>query len=116
MKNIISEAALQSMIVKWAQINKISDFLIHIPNGGFRLPSEGAKFKRMGVKSGTPDLFLAYPTKTFPGLWIELKSHNGKLTINQKEFLERMSKVGYATGVCYTFEDAINLIKNYLDT
>ena len=50
----------------------------HSPNGGKRNAREAAKFKRMGTRSGFPDLFLAYPNKQYAGLFIELKAEGGK--------------------------------------
>jgi len=33
-------------------------FAVHVPNGGFRTKVEAAKFQKMGVKPGMPDLLL----------------------------------------------------------
>ena len=61
-------------LMSWAKTQPILDeYLIHIPNGGYRHPLEALKLKKMGVKAGVSDLFLAYPNPNYHGLWIELK-------------------------------------------
>jgi hypothetical protein len=68
-------------LMSWAKTQPILDeYLIHIPNGGYRHPLEALKLKKMGVKAGVSDLFLAYPNPNYHGLWIELKSEKGKIS------------------------------------
>lgn len=89
--------------------------LFHIPNGGKRNAREGARFKRMGVKPGVPDLFLPVPRGKYHGLFIELKSSNGKLTDYQRHWLQDLAASGYAACVCFGFDEAKNDILKYLD-
>jgi hypothetical protein len=60
----------------------------HVPNGGKRNVREGAKFKRMGVKSGVPDIIIVNPTKTgiYAGLCIELKVGKNRMSDSQREW------------------------------
>lgn len=123
MKNLeASESQHQCALIKWASITKvpgfdviIGDYLLHIPNGGYRNTAEAAKFKRMGVKSGVADLFLALPANGFGGLWIEMKSRKGSISIKQQEFMYRMHMVNYCTFVAFDWEDAKKIIMEYLD-
>ena len=55
----------------------------HTPNGGSRNVIEAAKLKRMGVKRGVPDIYIAYGDETF---WVELKTLTGTLSKEQEEF------------------------------
>ena len=50
---------------------------------------EGRMLKRMGVKKGVADFFLALPQEEFHGLWIELKAGKGRLSKEQEQFLNR---------------------------
>ncbi len=78
--------------------------------------SEGVRQKALGLRAGVSDLFLAWPTKRFPGLWIELKVNDNKLTKMQVVWLELMEKAGYATAVVYDdWEKVKLLIEQYLD-
>ena len=86
-----------------------------IPNGGSRNKIEAARLKREGVKAGVLDVFLPYPSKGFHGLYIEFKYGKNKLTDNQKEFQEYANRVGYKTVVAYTWGEAKEAVKWYLD-
>lgn len=107
-----------------AQFNEstkpISDYLIAIPNGGKRNAKEAARFKLQGVKAGVSDLFLALPCGGYNGLWIELKRPivTGKpkpqTSALQKEWLENQRAVGFCGFVCYGVDDAMTLIRIYL--
>lgn len=74
-----------------------------------------SKLKRMGVTKGVSDIFLAVPVDGYHGLWIEVKVGKGRLSKEQKEFLERKTEMGYmAIGVWG--EDAIKeVLITYLD-
>lgn len=115
----LSEDQEQILIVEWARLvpvgkYKLADFLHHSPNGGLRNAREGAKFKRMGVLSGFPDLFLFVPRNGLCGLFIELKAKKGIVSQNQKIVLGRLEDQGYKTVVCYGFEHAKRTIEEYL--
>jgi len=109
----------QATLFEWAafQSSKYPELslLFHIPNGGKRNPREAARFKRMGVKPGVPDLFLPVARGGFHGLFVELKSKGGRLSEYQRQWLSKMSAEGYAACVCFGFDEARRDILNYLD-
>ena len=82
--------------------------------GGSRNVIEAAKFKKMGVKAGVPDLQLLVPNGLIHGLWIELKSKKGKLQPSQRLMMQRLEEQGYLCKVCFGADEAINEIKKYL--
>lgn len=108
----------QTALFQWAELQsgKYPELrlLFHIPNGGKRNAREAARFKKMGVKSGVPDLFLPVAKKGFHGLWIEMKSKKGRLSENQIAFLKELDKQSYKTAVCYGWEEAAQTLTNYL--
>lgn len=85
-----------------------------IPNGGQRNIITATKLKAEGVKSGVPDIFLAYPSLTAHGLFIEMKSTKGKVSPSQREWIGALSASGYMCAVCYSFDEAKNVISEYL--
>lgn len=89
--------------------------LFHIPNGGKRDAREAARFKRMGVRAGVPDMFLPVPRGKYHGLFIELKAKGGKVSKNQTEWLKILAESGYAACVCFGFDEARRDIINYLE-
>lgn len=76
----------------------------------------------MGLRSGVSDLFIYYPTKSFHGLWLEVKRNKNyspserktDTWIAQEEFIRLVKSVGYAGYFCYGFEDGKNIIESYL--
>jgi len=85
-----------------------------IPNGGYRHPGVARKLKAEGVKPGVPDLFLPVPSRNYHGLFIEMKVKPNRPTGTQLERLRQLHKDQYCVGVCYSFEQAFQLIQNYL--
>lgn len=69
----------------------------------------------MGVLAGVPDLHLPVPRGRYCGLYIEMKYDSGKLTPEQRRFLIHASEQGSYCCVCYSAEDAINVIQEYLE-
>jgi hypothetical protein len=124
---VYREQALQIQCVSWfdRQYPKLQKYLMHIPNGGSRAHKinkygrqyspEAQRFKLMGVRAGVSDLLLAYPNVDSHGLWIEIKSEGGKLTENQKEFLNAMGAINYKYAICDKFESFVETISNYLE-
>lgn len=71
--------------------------------------------KRQGVKAGVPDLCLPVARQGHHGLYIEMKWGQNKVTKNQKQWLDDLQQQGYETTVCYGADEAIRVIKEYLD-
>ena len=85
-----------------------------IPNGGSRHPAEAINLKRQGVKAGVSDVFLPVSRKSYHGIYIELKTKNGRLSLNQKEWIEAVRSEGYYAAVCYGMNEAVKLLSWYL--
>ena len=114
-----SEATEQEQVIRWASWNearhKELKLLHHIPNGGRRDQREAARLKAQGVKAGVPDLFLPVPKNGYHGLYIEMKFGKNKTTEKQDWWLEELGKQGYKTAVCRSAEEAIRMIKEYME-
>lgn len=106
-----SESAEQIAVVEWCDLLHIP--IVHIPNEGKRSLSYAAKMKRMGLRSGFPDLFVTLARGKYHGLFIEMKYGKNKTTKEQKEWLELLSAEGYACAVCYNATEAIKIIESY---
>lgn len=113
-----SEDTEQIQIINWAQWHTGKHpelkWLHHIPNGGSRNKLEAKKLKDMGVKPGVADLFLPYPRGCYHGMYIEMKFGNNCHTDRQKEFLADMKAEGYFVTTCYSADDAIRVIEEYI--
>ena len=112
------EAREQSALIEWAGYmqKRLPDLrlIFHIPNGGYRNEVEAANLKRQGVKSGVPDLFLPVAKHGFHGLFIEMKTKNGKVTENQERWLRDLSAQGYLAVICRGADEAKKIIEDYL--
>ena len=103
-------------LVNWFHFNfpELADDFHHFANERVCSVQQGRTLKRMGVKKGVADFFLAFPEGVFHGLWLELKVGKGKLSAEQVEFLKRKCCRGYFTIVATGFETAKEFILEYL--
>ena len=109
------EALEQSRLFQlWRYTNR-HKFLFHIPNGGSRNKIEAHNLKLQGVKAGVPDLFYPLPNKKYHGLFIEMKYGNNKPTELQKEWIEYLNSVGYLAVVCYSADEAFDVLNKYFE-
>ena len=90
--------------------------LYAIPNGGYRPKYTAVILKRAGVRSGIPDICLPINCipETHKALYIEMKHGRNKLSKSQKIIKKLLEEAGNKVVVCYSSEEAINEIKNYL--
>ena len=88
--------------------------LYHIPNERKCTPQQGARLKRMGVKSGVPDLHLPVARGAYHGLYLEMKTEKGRVSANQAWWLERLRENGCCCVVCRRWEDAAHTLVTYL--
>jgi len=120
-----------ALIAWWSEACKgfgVPEALLwHTPNsavyGGSKENREkiGAMLKRIGQRSGVPDLALMVPRKGSPvettlhGLFLELKAPNGVVSPEQKQVLALLTAHGYSAVVCRTLDEAKAAITNYLE-
>jgi hypothetical protein len=111
-----TESNEQIAAMDWLRLQhpKIAEHTMHIGNERKATYYAGYIMKRMGVLKGASDLFMAWPSGGYHGLFIEVKSKIGKPTPHQLHFLERMNSVGYMARVCYGAEEIIDTIQEYL--
>ncbi len=113
-----SEDTEQMAVIQWALYNQNRypelKWLHHCPNGGSRNNLEAVKLKQMGVKAGVSDLCLPYPCGIYCGLYIEMKYGDNRHTGKQKEFLSDMQSAGHFVVTCYSAEEAVKVIEEYV--
>lgn len=121
------EHQIQAQFVKWFHLTypQLEPFFWAIPNGGFRFKKTARDMKEEGEKKGVPDLQLAYPSKGYHGLFIEMKRsevgkrggliNKGDPSEAQIRRMEALEGVGYHCVVCYSFDEACEVVKDYLN-
>lgn len=93
---------------------ELEDDFHHFANERKCNPIQGALLKRMGVKRGVADFFLAFPQNGKAGLWIELKVGKNKPSKEQEAFLARKLQRGYECACVWGAQAARDVIENYL--
>ena len=92
-----------------------------IANGGSRGDTdlsrkiEGGKMKAEGVKKGVSDICLPYNCGGNCGLYIEMKKEKGVVSAEQKEFGEFVKSQHFCFKVCYSWFEAVAVLKQYLN-
>jgi hypothetical protein len=115
------ETQEQIKLFQWIKLHpKIKKYSFYIPNDGKRSKIMGNIMKRMGLLPGVSDVFIAYPSGIYHGLFIEIKAKDSvtgeyrKPTPAQNEFIANMNLMGYKALVCNGSDDAIVVIEKYL--
>ena len=111
-----TESNEQIAAMDWLRLQhpKIAEHTMHIGNERKASHFAGYIMKRMGTLKGASDLFCAWPSGGYYGLFIEVKSKIGKPTPDQRAFIERMNSVGYYATVCYGADEVIRCMKWYI--
>ena len=120
--NVPLETDEQIAFVQWCHLNNI--IVHHSGNelGGSTaaIKARGRKMKRMGTSKGFPDLLVFVPVYGATGeadayqmCAVEMKRKiGGRLSQEQKEWLDILQASGVLTAVCKGAEEAIRFINN----
>lgn len=80
----------------------------HVENERKRTYRQAASFKAMGGMAGVSDLIISLPNGKMA--FLELKSRRGRLSDEQKAFLEGMDSHGHMTWVARTLDEATRFL------
>ena len=110
-----NESTIQSNCVRWFRYQYPQYTLFAIPNGGNRNAITGAIMKKEGVLAGVADLFLMVAKGDYHGLFIEMKTDEGRQADSQKLFQFQCEAFGYRYAICRSLEEFITTINEYLE-
>lgn len=115
----------QIWLVQWLNLHPVlKDHFYKTNNEAKRSLQTGSYLKLMGLRPGVSDIHVCYPTKSHPGLFLEVK-RNKKYTPSemntptwkaQEKFIEDQKKLGYQGHFCYGWIDGKKIIDSYLLT
>lgn len=120
---IPTENQEQRALVKWLSLHPVlKDLFCKNNNEGQRTAGQTWNLKLMGLRPGVSDLFIYYPTKSFAGLWLEVKrnmhyppsARKSETWMGQEWFHEVVKGVGYDAHFCYGWVDGKEIIERYL--
>jgi len=117
------EEAAQTAVVKYLALKYPKVLWCHPPQETYTKSSfQKWKNKVMGVQRGVPDLLIFESTRqpskkggaVHFGLAIEMKHGSNKCTKDQADWLTALGDRGWRTHVCYSSQDACDIIDDYL--
>lgn len=113
-----SEHGEQCAVIDWALNNRgfypELEYLIAIPNGGFRDKNTAKKLKAEGVKPGVSDLLLPVKRAPYSGLWLEMKAADGLPSRDQINWLVAMIHQNFAANLAWEYDQAVPMLERYL--
>ncbi len=136
----LSEHQMQAQCVQWFswKYPRYHQLLFAIPNGGHRNKAAAGKAKAEGVKPGVAYMFLSVPklalssslsmmvntgghvtrmpVTVIHGLYIEMKTKNGRQSPEQIQFQQAVEALGYQYEICRSLEYFQKTINEYLGT
>lgn len=107
---------------KTTELRKALALCYAVPNGGKRNKNIARKMQNEGLEAGMPDINLDYPVLTnpdsklrleYPGWRCEMK-FSTKLTALQKEKKALLEEAGFQYVICYSADEAIKALMDYL--
>lgn len=105
----------QMQLIQWCRQFPWGQFLFHIANESTGGMGWVVRNRQMGCRKGVPDLMLPIPSKGYHGLFIEMKNNNGRLSKEQKAWLEALSTFGYKAVSCKGFDEAARVLEDYIE-
>lgn len=110
------ESRIQQACVRWFRLQypHYAENFFSVPNGGYRNAVTGAILKAEGALAGVADLFLSVPNRFYHGLYIEMKKPKGRQQESQKRFQQAVEAQGYKYMLCYSLDEFIELVNEYL--
>jgi len=110
----MSEDKIQEEVVKYI-LYVYPNTLLSATLGGIRTSyKQAVKAKRTGYKKGQPDLFVYEPRGIYNGLALEIKTHKGYATKEQKQWIQDLKDRGWKAEICKGLPACLELIDNYL--
>lgn len=109
---MVSEYEEQAAVCQYLNLRQLP--FVHIANEGKRSQATGARLKAIGMQKGFPDLFIIVPNAEYHGLFIEMKTLKGRLTPEQRQWLELLNERGYKAVCCHGFWEARRTIDEYM--
>jgi hypothetical protein len=108
------EHGLQKRCVDWFRKQFKMILIFAVPNAAKRSWQLANMLRAEGMVSGIPDLIVAYPSKGFHGLYIEMKTVKGKPSDEQITVQAYLRANGYQVIQPRTFEEFQQGVNEYL--
>lgn len=105
------ESKIQQAVVRWFRLQYPKYIIAAVPNGGYRNTKEAAIMQREGILAGFSDLMIIAQHNV---LFVEMKTKDGLQSDKQKEFQNKVSRLGFEYIICRSFEQSVLAIERWL--
>ena len=109
------ETRMQIDLVAWMRKEYPGMLFTSTQAGDRRSKLAAIMMKRMGYTNGTPDLLIFEPRANYCGLFLELKSPDGRLSDDQRVWAQKARDTGYLYHPAFRLEEVKSVVKQYLD-
>ena len=106
------ESKIQQAVVRWFRLQYPKYIIAAVPNGGYRNTKEAAIMQREGILAGFSDLMIIAQHNV---LFVEMKTKDGLQSDKQKEFQNKVSRLGFEYIICRSFEQSVLAIERWLN-
>jgi hypothetical protein len=103
-----SELAIQTLFRSRARIQCPAVSIVAVPNAAKRGPAAVRQALREGMAAGFPDVMALAPGKV---AFLEFKAKSGRLSANQAEWIQRLRRMGFPSGVFDEPDEAIAFLR-----
>jgi hypothetical protein len=111
----MSEERLQTEIVKYIGYQYPKIRYCASLGGIYTGPRQAIKAKRTGYSRGFPDLQITEARGGYYGLFIEIKTHKGRATEVQKEWIDDLNERGYKAVIGKGLGECLQTIDDYMN-
>jgi hypothetical protein len=112
---MISEEKLQTEIVKYIGYQYPKARYCASLGGIYTGPRQAMKAKRTGYSRGFPDLQITEAKGGYYGLFIEIKTHKGRATEVQKQWIQDLQDRGYKATIGKGLPECLQIIDDYMN-
>jgi ribonucleoside-diphosphate reductase alpha chain len=110
-RNRLTEEAIQRTVFAHLRVRAAPGVVaFHVPNGGYRRPTEAARLKGLGVRPGVPDLVAVHRGQVYA---LELKREGGRATDAQLQAIKDIRSAGGHAEVCYGLDCALAALERW---
>jgi hypothetical protein len=105
------ESKIQQAVVQWFRLQYPQYIIAAVPNGGYRNPKEAAIMQCEGVLAGFADLIIIAQRNV---LFLEMKTEKGRQSEKQKEFQNKVTRLGFEYVICRSFDQSVLAIERWI--
>lgn len=112
---VITEYEMQKEFVKWIRVNHPTVLFCATVGGKTCHLIENVKARATGYNKGIPDIIVYEPRNGYHGLAMELKTRNGVLSPEQKEWIDALNKRKYRACVPRSVDECKEEFTKYFE-